>query len=132
MRVGVAASTSLVLVVLLGLGGCGGNSASLSVSTAPVKGKVTYKGIPLTRGSISFEPESGGREANGNIQPDGTFALTTYKEGDGAVIGTNRIAISSTSRVGKSAVPVKFRNYSSSKIEVEVAADKTDYLIELK
>ncbi len=132
MRAGVAASTCLVLFALVGFGGCGGSSASLSVSTAPVKGKATYKGIPLTRGSISFEPESGGREANGTIEPDGTFVLTTYKAGDGAVIGVNRVGFSSTSQAGKEAVPVRFRNYSSSKLQVEVAADKGDYLIELK
>ena len=129
---GVATLFPLVLVALSAFSGCGGNSTSLGVSTAPVKGKVTYKGQPLTQGSISLEPENSGREAAGSIQPDGSFVLTTYKKDDGAIIGSHRVAVSSMSTAGKVGVPAKFHSYSSSKIQVEVAADKGEYLIELK
>ena len=64
-------------------------------ATVPVKGKVTYKGKPLTEGEIVFEPDNSGREAHGSIQPDGSFELTTFKTGDGAVPGTHRVAVTS-------------------------------------
>ena len=104
-------------------------SAADVASTFPVKGKVTYKGQPLTGGSITFESEENGRESHGNIQPDGTFVLTTFKEGDGAPAGVHRVAVSGT---GKGVIPAKFHNPSSSKIQVEVSEGKTEYPIELK
>lgn len=58
--------------------------------------------------------------------------LTTYKEGDGAVVGTNRVQISNPSKAGKQAIPAKYKSYASSKIEIEVSPEKTDYAIELK
>jgi hypothetical protein len=99
-------------------------------TTVPVKGKVTYKGKPLTQGEIVFEPDSAGREAHGNILPDGSFELTTFKQGDGAVPGTHRIAVTGTSR--NDGVPAKFKNVSSSKTQVEVAEGKTEYAVDLR
>jgi hypothetical protein len=99
-------------------------------TTIPVKGKITYKGRPLTQGEIVFEPNSAGREAYGNIQPDGTFELTTFKAGDGAAPGTHRVAVTGTSK--KDAVPVKYQSTSSSKTEVQVAEGKTEYTIDFK
>jgi hypothetical protein len=110
--------------------GCGSDSGQYVGKTVPVKGKVTYKGKSLTQGEIVFEPNSAGREAHGNIEPDGTFELTTFKAGDGAVPGTHRVAVSGTSK--KDAVPVKFQSTSSSKTEVEVAEGKTEYIVDLK
>ena len=129
MRAVFATKVALLLVVF---GGCGGNTPSVSVSTTPVKGKVTYKGQPLTGGTISFEPENSGREAFGDIKSDGTFELTTYKPGDGAVVGSCRVQVVNPGKAGKQAVPGKFKNYSSSKITVDVTTDKSDYTIDLK
>src|SRR5262245_16358306 len=73
--------------------GCGGSDGKPPEGlTVPVKGQVTYKGKPLTGGSIMFEPVDGGREAHGTIQPDGTFSLSTFRSGDGAVRGVHRVA----------------------------------------
>jgi hypothetical protein len=74
------------------LSGCGGPNV------AKVTGKVTYNGKPVTGGKIMFYPESG-RMALGEIGPDGTFTLTTFKPGDGALVGSHRVVIEST-RVG--------------------------------
>jgi hypothetical protein len=84
----------------------------------------------LTQGEITFEPSDIGREAHGSIQPDGTFELTTFNKNDGAVPGTHRVAVSGTSK--KDAVPLKYRNTSSSKTLVEVAAGKSDYSVDFK
>lgn len=64
--------------------------------TVPVSGTVSYKDSPLTFGSITFLPMSGGQPARGTIQSDGSYTLSTYKEDDGAVAGTHRVRIMCT------------------------------------
>ena len=118
---------STVTVGFLFCLGCGGTSSSAVMATYPVKGRVTYKGKPLTKGSIQFEPTDSGRGASGEIKPDGTFVLTTYKEGDGAVPGMHRVSVSTA----KGVVPLKYAQPASSKVEVEVSEDKSEYPIDL-
>jgi hypothetical protein len=127
----VAGPIALTALVVLSCWGCGTGSGAPAGTTVPVKGKVTYKGQPLTQGSVVFEPD-GGREANGEIKLDGTFELTTFKIGDGAVPGVHRVGVTGSLKGGKSPVPVKYRSPSSSKLEVEVSADKTDYSLNIK
>jgi hypothetical protein len=126
-------SAGLCVLAAVGLAlssGCGSTSGTFVGSTVPVKGKVSYKGKPLSQGEIVFEPDSGGREAHGSIGPDGAFELTTFKHGDGAVAGTHRVAVTGTSK--KDNVPIKFKNVSSSKTQVEVAEGKTEYNVDLR
>ena len=63
-------------------------AASRLASLIPVKGKVTYKGQPLTKGSIRFEPDGYGRPATGQaaIRRD-VRADARSKDGDGVVAG---------------------------------------------
>jgi hypothetical protein len=124
-----AGTLTLATLMLLACLGCGTDSGTFVGATVPVKGKVSFKGKPLTQGEIVFEPDSGGREAHGTIQPDGTFELTTFKHGDGAVAGTHRVAVTGTSK--KDNVPLKFKNTSSSKTQVEIAEGKTEYSVDL-
>lgn len=63
------------------------------MKTAPVKGKLTYKGKPVPNGTITFIPEGNGPSATGEIQSDGSYELTTYKSGDGAVLGKHTVMI---------------------------------------
>jgi hypothetical protein len=123
---------SLALMILA-LGGCGGGGHQVG-NTVPVKGRITYKGKPLIQGTVTFEPEDTGREAEGRIGPDGSFALTTFKEGDGAVIGVHRVRVSSGA-VGPArtdALPTKHKKSSDSMVTVEVVEGKTEYDIDLK
>lgn len=90
--------------------------------TVPVKGKVIYRGKPLTQGQIVFRPTDAGREATGQIKPDGTFALTTHKDGDGAVVGTHKVTVTNA---GRNVRPKKVT-------QVEVVAGTTDYIINLQ
>ena len=76
-------------VLLLLLAGCGGPRLG------KVSGRVTVGGQLVTEGVILFHPESG-PAAVGAIRPDGTYELTTLKPGDGAVVGTHRVAIQAT------------------------------------
>ncbi len=122
-RIGLA----LLVGITLGSFGCGG-PAPTGAPTSPVKGRVTFQGKPVTKGTITFEPEGAGKEASGEIQADGTFVLTTYKKDDGAVLGNHRVSVANA---GKS-VPVKFASFQTSHIEMEVSEGKTEYNIDLK
>lgn len=62
---------------------------------APVKGKVTVGGKPVTTGQITFHSE-GGRPAIGEIDAEGNYTLTTFKQGDGAIVGKHTVTIHAT------------------------------------
>jgi hypothetical protein len=82
---------SLALLSILLVAGCGpsGNEKP----TAVVRGKITYKSKPVETGTIQFIPDNMGPTAMGAIKKDGTYELSTYREGDGATIGTHKVAI---------------------------------------
>lgn len=87
--------------ILTAIAGCGsGNGLHL----AKVRGKVTYKGQPITYGTIMFEPDSArgtnGPSAVGSITRDGSFIMSTEESGDGAIVGLHRVAV-----VGLEAMP---------------------------
>lgn len=76
-----------------------GCSGSDNVMVYPVKGIVMFEGKPMVGGgSISFVPTTSqnGKNAGGIINPDGTFQMTTYDDGDGAMAGTFRVMIMQT------------------------------------
>jgi hypothetical protein len=73
--------------LVIGLAGCGRGP-----ETVPVTGKVLYNGQPLPFGSVTFQPPSG-QPARGEIRADGTFELSTFRRGDGAVVGKHKVKI---------------------------------------
>jgi hypothetical protein len=98
----------------------------------PVKGKVTYKGQPLTKGVIRFEPDDYGRPASGQLQSDGTYVLSTLKEGDGVVAGHHQVSISGTgSHPAKEVVPKKYTQRSTSRLAADVSAEHTEFNFDL-
>ncbi len=86
-------------VLVLGLlfaTGCGGDK------TAPVEGLVVYADAPDTPATdlvgyaITFESDGVGNapaSATGTVEADGTFRVSTFKEGDGALKGKQNVAI---------------------------------------
>jgi hypothetical protein len=79
------------LLLAASLVGCGSGSGA----SAPVRGKVVAGGQPVTGGTLTFSPlaqDSVARSAQGEIQPDGTFELTTERPGDGAAIGKHQVS----------------------------------------
>ena len=81
------------------LAGCSKNGGLI---TAPVKGKVTFKGKPLPNGTVMFVPGEG-PAATGEIGSDGAYRLTTGSI-DGAVLGNHKISITALADIG-SALP---------------------------
>jgi hypothetical protein len=94
-RVGYVAPVAIGLSLLMGLGGCSKSSFDL----APAGGVVTVDGVPFTTGNVMFAPiatgddSRAGRPAMGRLQSDGSFVLSTYEEGDGAVVGEHWVHI---------------------------------------
>jgi hypothetical protein len=80
----------ILLALSSGLTGC---SSQDRMKTAIVKGQVTYKGKPVPNGTVLFIPSDQGPSATGELQKDGTYTLTTYRKGDGAVLGKHKVVI---------------------------------------
>lgn len=69
--------------------GCGSER-----SVHPVKGHVrSADGRRATFGTVEFKAEDGGQIASGRIEQDGSFRLSTFGDGDGAVAGRHRAII---------------------------------------
>lgn len=84
------------VLVGLGLAGCGESSGRPPLGR--VSGTVTYNGKPVTSGSVNFTPVSGrggdsGQPAIGQIESDGSYTLTTFDTGDGAVLGQHTVTV---------------------------------------
>lgn len=133
----------LALAVLLG---CRGSDR---LPIAPVEGKVLYQGKPLEFGTVVFQPANG-KTARGVIGSDGTFRLSTYDSGDGAVVGSHNVQVTcyETQRPGapppkvnaagdadpgKLLIPAKYTRFYSSGLKAEVKPkDNTPFVFELK
>jgi hypothetical protein len=128
------APKSLILSAMLvgATSGCD-TGAGAPAQLVPVKGKVTYKGQPLTRGVVRFRPVDSGRQASGQIQPDGSFMLSTFKDGDGAAIGRHQVSFSGTGAGAKAkeVVPKKYLQPITSKLEVDVSPEKAEFNFDL-
>jgi len=85
----VARAAILAFAALLAIG-CG------SRGLGKVTGKVTVGGVPVAGGTIMFYPAEGSG-AVGAVGQDGVYTLTTHKPGDGATIGSHKVAIHATS-----------------------------------
>lgn len=111
----------------------------------PVKGVVVYpNGSPVQGGSVEFEALEGewkGHNARGAIQDDGSFTLTTEKQGDGAVVGRQRAIVRQPypSRMyapdGKALphrfIHTKYSNYHASGLEFTIVEGKNELTIEV-
>lgn len=81
-----------LLTIAAAAAGCG----QQEFAVVPVKGTVMCKGHPVTEGLVQFSPVStngpmSGKAGAGEIAEDGTFVITTYTRGDGAIVGKCRI-----------------------------------------
>lgn len=84
------------LAALFAVVGCGpGHDYEL----APVRGTVAVAGSPLTAGRVMFAPVAAagslksGKPGFGDLQPDGSFVVSSYSEGDGAVVADHWVSV---------------------------------------
>ncbi|RMF39873.1 MAG: hypothetical protein D6753_12765 [Planctomycetota bacterium] len=88
---GMTIAGGLLGLLAVTLAGCGGSS----LPTVPVTGKVLVDGQPMEGVSVVFNPvDASGRAASGVTDAEGKFTLTTEVNGDGALPGSYKVAIS--------------------------------------
>lgn len=121
-------------------------SSGCGRSGVPVTGKVTFKGQPVTGGSLIFSPvaaskeqQEPGKPAAGVIKADGTFELATA-HGGGAQVGKHRVTFSPPAQEMTEeqrnnpryvAPPPPFTGLVPKQVEIEVTSGMTDMEIEL-
>jgi hypothetical protein len=82
-----------ILLLCLGLTGCGG------IKYGEVTGTVTYKGKPLPGGTIHFWPQGPGAPAAANLHEDGTYTATVP-------VGDVTVTIETESLAGRPPAPI--------------------------
>jgi len=111
----------------------------------PAGGKVLYNGQPLKFGSVTFQPRNG-QPARGEIQSDGTFSLSTFRPGDGAVVGLHQVRIAcyesqrpsakptgGEQSLGNSLIPLKYTFFDQSGLTADVqTASNEPFVFDLK
>jgi hypothetical protein len=129
---------ALSAVVLVALAGCGNYP-----KTAVVRGTVTYKGKPVPNGTITFIPTDDRPSATGDIGPDGSYRLTTYRPGDGAVLGTHKVVIVAMQDMRHQPaeawtptpppiIPLKYTSLATTDLEAEVKDEENVINFDLK
>ncbi len=119
----------LLLVIF---GGCG------KQTVYPVSGTIVdADGKPITElkgGAVEFESLEGKSSANGSIDENGKFRLTSKTPGDGAELGKHRVVITRPYIGPENPVPhvilPKYEKHGSSGLEVTV--EPKNNVIELK
>lgn len=133
---------AVLLLVIVGAVGCGGGK------TCPVQGKVVYPdGTPVVAGMVMFESMNPETKvgAEGGIEADGSFRLSTFTKGDGAVEGRHRVAVvplrpnprrggqdEDAPRPRPTQAPVfdpRFMDFKTSGLELMVTRGKNDFTI---
>ena len=88
----LVAGSGLVFLI----GGCS-NDPNMP-KLGKVNGTVTYQGKPLDAGRVVFTPAAGkggesGQGATGEINSNGTYEMTTFNTGDGAILGQHVVTV---------------------------------------
>ncbi|MFN3190559.1 MAG: hypothetical protein ACE361_08550 [Aureliella sp.] len=114
--------------LLLALAGCSGK-----LRTYPVEGKVQFEGgRPVVVGIVELQSIEHKINARGDINRDGTFTLTTFEPGDGAVAGKHKCVVLQMvvaenlkrhrhSNIG--VVDRRYASYATSGLEIEISPD---------
>ena len=133
-----AGCLALPLAAMLLLAGCDSGRP-----VYPVHGRVVFEdGTPMVDGTVEFESIEDERtrvNASGEIQPDGSFTLTTREPGDGAVEGKHRAIVvpplpvdTATGRAARSPIHPKYRSYETSGLVFEVSPGENHLTIEVE
>jgi hypothetical protein len=143
-RTTVAGIAVLGISLQLALVGCDGSGEA---SVVAVRGKVVLDGQPLKFGSVTLQPTRG-QPAQGDIDPQGEFVLSTYRQGDGAAVGRHKVKVTCYSSqdpaakrssangnesLGVSLIPERYTRFDTSGLEVAILAGGIKpYTIELR
>jgi hypothetical protein len=108
----------VAVVCCAALAGCARDS-----ELAPVTGRVTYRGKPVPLGAVMFVPARG-LAAVGSVDAEGRFELHSRGPGDGATLGTHKVAFLPPfpPPPGYPAIPKRYRDAETSGLTFEVKA----------
>jgi hypothetical protein len=120
------------LLLLFGAVGCGARPY-------PVRGNVTLEdGTPVMAGMVTFETKDAEKPvtARAQINPDGSYELSTYKPGDGALPGVYRVAVTPAAQspdlpATKPTYDERYTSFATSGLEFEVKAASNECPIKL-
>jgi major membrane immunogen (membrane-anchored lipoprotein) len=123
----------LMLVAAMLLVGCG-RSGPPRVATHPTKGSITFQGQPVSGAFVALHPKQSSHPevptSTAIVQPNGTFAVSTYDSGDGVPEGEYVVTVQWRKVVksgsdfvpGPSLLPAKYSRPETSDVTVRVAA----------
>lgn len=110
IRLMLIAMTTLVLLFVFSLPGCGGKPAPPIPKTYPVSGKVVASHNQIPTGSmIQFQPQDAALTAQGQIEADGSFKLGVFFHGNvlgGATEGSHHVTIIPPMTVERTGRPI--------------------------
>ena len=132
MRTGTLKSLTVIVALLGACSGCG-TSGGATATLIRSRVRSLTKGSHWPRVRSCSSPEDTGKRATGKLQADGTFVLSTYKEGDGAVAGEHAVTISGVDKTlaqDRTFKKYMFRSYKA--LTAEVTPDKTEFTFDLK
>lgn len=131
-------------VLLLAAATCLGCGDGNPFDYVPVSGKLTYEdGTPIPAGGIELQffaqdakPVNGAhpRQAGAKVDASGSFAnVTSYKYGDGLVLGKHKVAIDyATDAKGKFLVPKEYTHGGTTPLIVEITEDSAETPLDIK
>lgn len=142
IAVGHRIGIGLALTVGLFAIGCGSGGPTMG----KVSGKVTVDGQPLTKGTVTFiATDSKNPNATGTIDASGNYTLQTTEPGDGAVVGSYKVAISDVdpnalntempgmpAPVAKSVIAKSYLDANTSDLKADVESGSNTKNFELK
>jgi hypothetical protein len=120
-----ASATALLGAAVLLAAGCGSAEKPFDVS-----GKVTFKGAPVTEGSVQFIEDRTGRGAEVDLRPDGTYRARLFA-GEYKVVVTPPYLVDESSGMPNpyykkvKNIPKKYHSTETSGLTATVGPDKT-------
>jgi hypothetical protein len=109
------------LTLLLAVGLTFTASVARADDTGSIEGRVTFKGQPLSEGTIAFHPEKG-KPVEAKIDPDGSYKAKQVP------VGKMRVTIDAK----KIPIPVRYTKPDTSGLVIEVAKGDSKFDILLQ
>ena len=122
-----AAAAALVGAAVVLAAGCGSAEKPLDVT-----GRVTFKGEPVTEGSVQFIEDRTGRGAEVDLGPDGTYKASLFP-GDYKVVVTPPYMVDESQGIPNpyykkvKNIPAKYHSTDTSGLTAAVSPDKATH-----